>query len=388
MMSVAQHQRDRGHTVDFYAMADERNEPATYAADFAPHVDLADKDGGLQAGLSVVKRMVWSADVRRRFDRVLEAFAPDVVHVHNIYHQLSPSILWAAKARGIPIVMTVHDSKLVCPSYGLHDGESYCDRCVGHSFVHAPLQRCAGGSLAQSTVLALEASIHRLGRLYRPISVFICPSSFLAEKFDRAGVFPDRVQVVPHFVEQPAIGADSSRSGVLYAGRLDRTKGLQSLIRAVAEHPEIHLDVAGDGPDRAGFEQDAERLAPGRIRFHGLVSGDAVADMMASAIAVVLPSLVPENFSLTVLEALSTATPVVATDLGGTAEIVADGTTGILVPPGDVQALGAAMTALLGDSDQARRMGEAGRVSASNRFGLGQHLDTLDEIYRSVLSSS
>ena len=129
-----------------------------------------------------------------------EDFRPDVVHLHNVYHHLSPSILGPVARRRIPAVMTLHDYKLACPSYQFLDHGNLCQACLGGHFQNAIRRRCKDGSLGASVVVATELFIHTRTGAYAPVRRFICPSRFLAGRMKAAGVFPDRLRQVPHFV--------------------------------------------------------------------------------------------------------------------------------------------------------------------------------------------
>ncbi len=386
MFGLAELQRAAGLDVEFFSMADERNVPARYSDSFAPHLQLSPFPRGLGERSRTLSAMIWSRPARRAIEQVLDDFRPDVVHVHNVYHQLSPSILWAARAAGVPVVMTVHDAKLVCASYNLFDGHAACDVCVGHrTFASAVRRRCRDGSLAASAALAVESTIHRWARAYRPVGAFICPSTFILGELRRAGVFPDRLVHIPNFADIGGISpADDAGDGVVYVGRLNTAKGVDVLVDAVGRTPGTRLDCYGDGPARAHLEQLADRVAPGRVTFHGAVSREEVFAAHRRGRVSVLPSRSPENLPLSILEAMACARPVIATTLGGSPELVDDGITGRLVPPDDPDALAAAIVDLTADARRARTAGVAARA-ATLRYAPEPHLEAVSAVYDQVL---
>jgi len=386
MLDLAEVQRRAGHEVEFFSMADERNSPSTNADLFVPSMSLSPFPSGPLDRSRTLAHLVWSTDAKRRFAAAIDRFEPDIVHVHNIYHQLSPSILWAARAKGVPVVMTVHDAKLVCASYMLDVDNEICEACVGKAtFVRAPLKRCRGGSLAATTALAFESTLHRLGRLYRPVGAFICPSDFIGERFRRSGVFPDRLVRLPHFIDTDTIDAATGPgAGYVYAGRLHRIKGVDVLIRAIGAVPGAQLRVLGDGPDRADFEALAEREAPGRVQFLGMADKATVLDEIRRSRAAVLPSFMQENMPMSILETFAAGRAMIVSDRGGSPEFVDDGTDGYVVSAGSVDQLAEAIGRLERDPALAEHMGARARRKACELYHPDQHLHDLLDVYASV----
>jgi glycosyltransferase involved in cell wall biosynthesis len=326
--------------------------------------------------------MIYSRAARRGMEAVVRSFRPDVVHLHNIYHQLSPSVLVPLAHAGVPTVMTVHDYKLVCPTYLFLDHGKVCEACLDGFFGHAIARRCKDDSLGASAVLALESTVHRLTRAYEPVRVFICPSHFLAGKLSRAGVYPDRLRVLGHFVDVGAVAPKTEPGGpVVYAGRLWLEKGVDVLIEAMARLGRGQLAVAGDGPERPRLERLAAARAPGRVRFHGRLPKAEVLDLVRSGTVLAVPSRSQENQPMAVLEAFACGVPVVTSALGGLPELVQPGRNGDSVPPEDPEALAAALDRLLGDPRRAFEMGVAARAQAQEELTPAGHLRRLERLY-------
>jgi glycosyltransferase involved in cell wall biosynthesis len=326
--------------------------------------------------------MVWSTASLRGLAQALERFRPDVVHCHNIYHQLSPSILAATRRAGVPCVMTLHDYKLACPNYQLLDHGSLCQACVGGSALNAARRRCKGDSLVGSGLLAVESTIHRALHAYRGVDVLISPSRFLADVMARAGYGPDVVRVINHFVEHADVPQSTGAGrSVLFAGRLAPEKGVDTLVRAVGSAPALRLGIAGDGPLRAELEALATSVAPGQVTFHGRLAKPELQRLIAGSLAMVVPSRWHENQPMTILEAYAAGVPVIATALGGMPELVRDGQDGLIVPHDDPPALAAAIQTLLDDPDAASARGRSGQARLRGDFDPQTHLDRLDEAY-------
>ncbi|MET8203338.1 glycosyltransferase [Micromonospora taraxaci] len=384
LLDLADLQRAAGDTVAYFGMSHPENEsPLPYAQRFPTEVELEPAPSGLRPRATAVGRMLWSPTSRRGLAQVIDDFRPDVLHLHNIYHQLSPSVLAAARSAGVPCVLTMHDYKLACPSYQLLDRGRPCQACVTGGPLQAARRRCKDGSLSRSGLLAVESWLHRQFDAYDPVQVFVSPSEFLADVMRRAGVYPDRLRVVNHFVDLGGIATKQTPGGgVVFAGRLAAEKGVDVLAEAVAALPDgVTVDVAGDGPARLDLEALAARRAPGRIRFHGRLDKPRLHELIRSAAVVAVPSRWHENQPMAVLEAFACGVPVVATDLGGLPELVDPTVDGSIVGADRPTDLADALTALLADPERAYRMGQAGRAKVARQFAPDLHLAQIRALY-------
>jgi glycosyltransferase involved in cell wall biosynthesis len=384
MLDVAELQARAGHEVAFFGMDHPDNPPQRFAAHLPAFVQLEPPPPGARKRAAAAARMLWSTSSRRGIDAVVRDFRPDVAHLHNVYHQLSPSVLRPLAEHGVPVVLTLHDYKLACPSYQLLDHGRVCQACLGGRFHRAALRRCKDDSLGASLVLAVESAAHRALRAWEPVRTFISPSRFMAATMTRAGVYPERLRLLDHFVDARPLRAKAEPGGpVLYAGRLAPEKGVDLLVEAIRlAGAGARLEVAGEGPERARLEALAAGRAPGQVRFHGRLAKDRLFELARSATVVAVPSRWHENQPMVVLEAFACGVPVVVTDLGGLPELVTPARDGAVVPAGDPRALAAALGGLLADPERALAMGRAGRAKVEERFAPERHLSRLERIYQ------
>lgn len=384
MEDVAALQRDAGHTVEFFGMTHPENEPRTYERFFPPYLEMEPAPEGAVERAKGVARMIWSTSSKRGIEHVVDDFAPDVVHLHNIYHQLSPSILRPLAARKIPAVMTLHDYKLACPTYQFLNADGdVCNECTGRRFLQCTLNACKGGSRIASLAMSVELSLHTYAGAYAPVGRFVCPSRFMLDKMVEGRVYPDRLRHVPHFVVTDGVAPKATPGGPLvFAGRLAHEKAVDTLIEAVGMLPaSARLVIAGDGPDRTALEALAQRVAPGRVEFVGRLPKAEVVALLSSAIAACVPSRWYENQPLSVLEAFASGVPVVGTAIGGIPELIDDGVDGWLAAVDDVADLAAVLGRVLSDPEKALTMGQAARVKAQTRHSTATHVAALDEVY-------
>lgn len=374
---------EAGHEVAFFGMEHPENTHREFAEHLVPAMDFDPPPPSLLGKARAAGRMFWSTSARRGIDAVLADFRPDVVHVHNIYHQISPSVLRPLASLRIPTVMTLHDYKLVCPTYLFLDKGKICESCLGGKFWNAPRKRCNDGSLLGSALPALELFVHTKTRAYDPVHLFICPSRFIAGKMEAGNVYPERLRVLHNFVDPAGVPTKQTPGGpVVYASRLSSEKGVDVLVSAMGHvGPEHRLVVAGDGPERGALEALAASVAPGRVDFLGRLPKSSVSDLLATAGVVAAPSRCYENQPLSVLEAFAAKVPVVGSSLGGIAELVSPGVTGEVVPPNDPAALGAALQRVLDDPVRALAMGAAGRDLIDAEYSKAGHLHGLETLY-------
>jgi len=383
MDDLASLQVASGDTVAFFAMEHPQNRADEHQRHFPPYLELAPPPESLLGKAKATARIMYSRSARSGIDEVLDAFEPDIVHLHNIYEHLSPSILRPVKKRNVPAVMTLHDYKLACPTYQFLDHGRICEACLGGRFHNAVLRRCKDGSLSASTVCAVETFVHSVTRAYAPISRFICPSRFMEEKMRAAGVFPDRLRHIRHFIETANIAVKETAGGpVVFAGRLSAEKGVDVLVDAMTFLPaDARLEVAGDGPERDALRAQADRLAPGRVHFHGRLEMPELHALIRSASVLAMPSRWYENQPMIVLESFACGVPVVASDLGGAPELIEPGVDGELVPPNDPSALAAALVSFLDRPTDALAAGGAGREKVARDFSPQVHVQRLAELY-------
>ena len=374
-----------GHSVVTLSMRHPDNEPSVWEGRFPSWVDLRGSTT-LMDRARTARSMLWSADAARATAALIAEQRPDVAHLQHIHRHLTPSVLDPINAAGIPVVWTVHDYELVCPAGTLFTEGAPCERCRGHRYWEAPLHRCKWGSPVVSGAVALEKALHRLRRVWWRVDRFLCPSAFLAETLVRFGVPADRVTHLPNFVDADAIEVGAAPGeGVVYAGRLAEEKGVDTLIEAARRLGPVPVDICGAGPADAELRRAARDLP--WVRFRGHVPQRALAALLRGARAVAVPSRWYENFPYAVLEAQAAGRAVVASRIGGIPEQIEDGVDGRLVPPGDPDALAAALRGLVEHPEDALRLGAGGRARVLATLSPSRHLDRLLAIYGEVSKS-
>jgi glycosyltransferase involved in cell wall biosynthesis len=383
VLTLGEELERRGHAVAWFGMSHPDNVPGGPAVEWVTPRDYH-RPGARRFADALA--MLYSPQARARFARLLDRFRPDVVHAHNIYHQLTPSILDAARDRGVPVVMTLHDYKLVCPRYDMLRHGRPCQLCVDEGPTACVRHRCSGGRLGPSLLLAAESALHRARGSYSVVRAFVSPSRFLRRVLLRAGFEPGRVRHVPNFApEAPPGDVDPHAERCAFVGRLSAEKGVETLVRAASRLERGQVMICGDGPIASRVKSLAAAAPPGRIVLRGWLDDAAVTNVVRECSFTVLPSEWFENAPFAALESMSLGRAVLASDLGGLPELVTDGVTGRLVPAGSVEAWARALEAAFASPERMRRFGVAAQCAARRDYALGRHVDGMLALYDEVM---
>ncbi len=383
--------RLKGHEVVHFAMRHRENVDSEYSEFFADHIDFGEafRSRNPIERLKAFTRSLYSGEARQKFGRLLDKTRPDIVHLQNFRRHLTFSVVGAAKERGLPVVFTAHDYDPVCPNSLLLAKGRICTACKGRHFYKAALARCKENSLAGSLAIALEGTFTRFRKYYDLIDVIITPSAFARDRLVDCGFDRAKVRVVHNFIDTGSYTPHYGGEGVIYFGRLVVEKGLDSLVRVGRGMPDVRIIMAGDGPERERLETLSEELAVksdrGNVEFLGYVDRSRLHRIVSQTMCVAMPSIWYENFPYTVLEAFALGKPVVASNIGGMPEMVADGETGLLFEPGSVRGLDGAVRYLLENPGRVREMGRKARQRVEREFDAETHYKRIMEIYDSLV---
>ncbi len=341
----------------------------------------------MQRHADIVKGLIYSRQAVKLAQEAVDAFRPDVVHIHNIRGVFSPAILPVFQRCGIPVVQTLHDYMLVCPVNSFLSHGRVCEACKGRRYYHCGLQRCARSGTLASLVLGLSGYVADYGYHYDTlIRRYIAPGEFMRQKMIEFGYEPGKIITLnnAYFAPGELAPAGQPRIGVLFAGRLAYEKGVDLLIRAAAG---LYAPVwiAGDGPARPELEALARQVGADQIAFLGFQPLAALQTLYAQAQVVVLPSRWYENGPLVILEAYANGTPVVGANIGAIPEFIEEGKTGYLFEANNPDSLRLVLQGGLADPQGLRRMGESARRLVRERYSPDIYVQKLEKILESVL---
>jgi len=378
--------RAKGHAVALFSMSDSRGEPSSYDQHLASNIDF-------KAGMSVFHRAakashaIYSTETRRKLRAMIADFKPDIAHIRNIYHHLSPSILWELKSQGIPVVYHVNDFKLLCPSYNMVSHGKACEKCANGKFWHVMNEGCYKGPPGSAVVLAAEAYVHKWLRTYETcVDRFLAPSQFVRQKLIENGWDGSHIQVLSHFQNLPAMFTKvMAESPILYFGRLSPEKGIDDLLHAMRQLPNKRLRIAGDGPQRAELQALKIKLSLQNVDFLGHLTGNTLDSEISSSLFTVLPSHAYETFGKSILESYAWGRAIVASDLGSRREVIEHGSTGLLYKPGNIDDLAEKLSFLSQQPELALKMGAAGRNLVEKHYDAEDHYKQILTIYENLI---
>lgn len=376
-----------GHETVFFSMQDQRNLPTVFSRYFVSNVDLND-NGGLLKNLHVAGRVIYSLEARRKLRDLVRNERPDIAHLHNICHQLSPSFIPELKKLGVPVVMTLHDYKVACPVQTLLSNGKVCEACRNGRYYNAVARRCTKKSVLKSAVNSIEMYLHKtvLGT-YGDIDAFISPSRFLMSKVREMGFSAPEITYIPNFVDSseytPSYGP--RERSVLFVGRLSEEKGLLTLVEAFKGIDGITLKIIGDGPMKDVLALKLSRDAIYNVRLPGYMAANELKEEIARGLFVTLTSECYENNPRAVIEAFALGKPVIGARIGGIPELVKDGETGYTFEPGNVIDLRNKILMLADDPGKIRDYGRTARRLIETEFDSEKHYTKLMRVYENVL---
>ncbi len=355
--------RQHGHEVEVY-----RRDNAELAAMSPPSAALS---------------TLWSRRTLDDLAHLVDGFAPDLVHAHNTFPLISPSLHAGARRHRLPVIQTLHNFRLVCPQAMLVRRGRSCTDCVGRLPWPGVLHRCYRQSFMQTSTVAAMLVMHRLRRTWqRDVTRFIALNQMCRDIFTEGGLPMDKLVIKPNFVVAHCTPDWEQRSGGVFIGRLAEEKGLDVLAQALQQLPGQRIAVYGKGPLQSMVMQ-----SPG-LDFRGFQTPEVLARRMHAAAYLVMPSTGVESFGLVAVEAFAAGTPVIASRQGGLLELIVHGKTGLLVEPGNASALAQAIRYAETHPEQMRAMGRAAWESYLANYTPERNYAQLMHIYQQAIAAS
>lgn len=338
--------------------------------------------------ITLAGRTIWNRSSFEELRQLVSREQAEVVHFHNTFPLLSPSVYSAVKSAGAAVVQTLHNYRLICPTAICYRDGQVCEDCVTRTIPWpAILHRCYRGDRGASVVTAAMLAVHHLRGTYRnDVDAYIALTTFARDKFVQSGLPADKFTVKPNFVEPDPAPGDGRGGYALFVGRLTESKGISILLKAWKRlRADISLKIAGDG-ELAPMVRDAAATDP-RIHFVGRLPQDQIFDLMGQASALIFPSVWYEGLPKTIIESFARGTPVIASNLGSMSDVITPDRTGAHFNPGDPADLAATVTRLFAD-DRVSSLRNSVREEFELRYTADANYRMLMDVYESVTAGS
>ena len=379
MLYLAEQLEKLGHEVQYFGMYDEKNSVGNKAGKYTQNMDFHSR--GLARFLYPFK-IIYSAESKRKLLAVIDDFHPDIIHMNNINFQLTPSVIYAAKKRGIPLVQTVHDYQMICPNHLLYNfkNNEICEKCLGGCYLSCIKNKCIHGSRVKSIIGAIEARFYSLLKTYKKVDLYITPSYFLEQKLlTTNSLYQGKTKTIHNFIDKNNFKTqEKTEEYIAFAGRLSKEKGIDLIAEAAKLLPQYTFMVAGGGPD----EDILKNID--NVKMVGFLSGEKLIKFMGKAKLLLVPSIWYENCPLSILEAQCMGVPIVTMKSGGMAELVVDGVTGVHVSEPTPESLAQKLKETLENEEYYNSLKENCKNAKDDILSVETYCEKLMEAYQEV----
>lgn len=339
--------------------------------------------------MGLISRIVSASDSSNAIRDILRTLKPDLVHVHNTFAMVSPSVYEACRKEGVPVVQTLHNYRLLCPSSNLYRNGKICEECVSHTLLRSVRYGCYRDSRAMTGAIALMLKTHRMRQTWnREIDAYIALSDFAKEKFAESGIPLDKVHVKSNFVDPDPGERKQAGNYALFVGRLSPEKGIETVLQAWRKIGiDVPLVIVGDGPLRSQLETEVSTKHLSNILFTGWLKREKVQEMMKNAAFLIAPSTWYEPFGLILAEAFSCGIPVIGARIGAIKDMLNDGVTGLHFVAGDPESLAEKVIWAQEHPAELAMLGKAGRRVYEARYTPEVNYRLLMNIYACAIES-
>jgi glycosyltransferase involved in cell wall biosynthesis len=385
---------EKGHKVSIFSMHHPQNIACEYSDYFVSYINYDEevKSKSLGSGIKVLNRTVYSWEAKRKIEKLIQIEKPDIVHLQNIHHHITPSILYVFKKYNIPIIWTLHDFTLICPNTSFLAHGKICEKCKSIKYYWPPIIKCKKNSFGASAIAALETAAHRILKVNDLIDFFVTPSKFLMKKMSDYGFAEGRVVHLKSFVSSSDFNEHEifNDDYYIYVGRISEEKGIKTLINAAAKVNTCKLKIAGTGPLENEMKSYVKSInANDKIEFLGYQEHSDVMRLLNNCRFAVLPSECYENFPYAVIEAFSCGKSAIGTRSGGIPEIIKSWETGLLFEPRDSDELSLKIKFFVTHPDKAEKMGKVAKTFVEKELNVEKHYQELIGIYeRAILKKT
>ena len=383
-----------GHEVIPFSVKSKRNLPNNYEKYFLDIVDdevyfAQAKKKTPRTILKSFTRMFYSFEAKRKFKQLLKDTKPDLVYIMQMHNKISPSIVYAAKELKIPIIHRISDFQYMCPNALFYnDKKCVCEDCLKGKRWSCVKYRCVLNSPVYSAIKMAAKWLHDIMGVTKCIDAFVVPSSFTLQKLHQYGIPMDKLYHIPTFFNlketDPTV---EYKSFVLFVGRIEKQKGLMTLVKALENTP-YDLKIIGFSND--GYETTLKEYLKDKqhhIEFLGHKNFDEIVPYLKTCLCTVVPSEWYDNFPNVILESFAYKKAVIATDIGSLPELIKNGETGLTFKYADIGDLKKKIKSMFDSPNKAASMGVNGYKTLVKEYSPQVHYVQLMNLFKNVINS-
>jgi glycosyltransferase involved in cell wall biosynthesis len=382
-----------GYEVIPFSTHNKKNAFSPLSKNFVSAYDFKElnKNKTIGNGIKALKTSIVSNDALYKLDRILNEHDIRVAHLNNIHHYITPAIIKKLHERGIKILWTLHDYKIICPENSFVSNGNICEKCITGSFYQCTINKCKKNSYLASALASFEAYYYHKRKIYDLVDHYLCPSAFILKKFRQFGFKDSKlfesnlcydIALIDNFKDKNQTATNlvgTKEKYILYVGRLEEIKGVKTLLESV-KGTEINLKIVGSGNAQDDLKAQKETEGIDNVQFLGFKNKNEVFELINNSLFGVCPSEWYENFPFSIAETFLFSKPVIGSNIGGIPELVIDGKTGLLFEPGNILELKNKLLQLWNDEIIAETMGKNARVHAYNLYNFETHWNKINSL--------
>ena len=384
---------NNGHEVIPFSTHNKKNIFSPFSKNFVSAYDFKElnKHKTLNNGIKALRTSIVSTDALYKLDRILNEHDIKVAHLNNIHHYITPAIIKKLHQKGIKILWTLHDYKIICPENSFVCNGNICEKCISGNFYNCTINKCKKNSYLASALASFEAYYYHKKKIYDLVDHYLCPSKFILKKFKEFGFKESKlfesnlcydISLIDNFknnYQNTITSASRQEKYILYVGRLEEIKGVKTLLEAV-KGTDLLLKIVGSGNAQDDLKTQQETEGINNVQFLGFKNKNEVFELINNSLYGVCPSEWYENFPFSIAETFLFSKPVIGSNIGGIPELVINGETGFLFESGNIDQLKNKLLQLWNNELSVELMGENARIHAYNLYNFETHWSKINSL--------
>ena len=388
--SICKLYENNGHHIIPFSVKNEKNFPTPYDKYFLNEVNYKQyyQKKAIILGINTAIKSIYSLEAKRKVEQLLHEIKVDIAQLNSITNYHTPSIIPVLKNAKIPIVWRILDYRLICPNSTLFVNGSVCQQCINNKFYNCAINKCKKNSFFASTLLALENYAYSILPIYKQVDLFLFQSEFTRDTFVKFGYDIKKTHIIENPYDSSEIKPQYNGSNyILYFGRIEKEKGIYTLLDAMKLLPDINLKVVGNGTEYLNCIDYATKNSLDNVNFLGPKWNNELEPIIKDCEFVVVPSEWHEPSPYVVLQSFSYGKPVIASKMGGLNDLISDNVNGLFFKSGDAQNLSEKIISLIQNKNLTQEMGINAKQILDTKYSPDRYYQDTMDVFTSLIKS-